>query len=305
MKLVHFATIDSTNAEALRLLESAGKKGAAALRGLDQTVIAADEQSAGRGRLKRAFYSPAKTGVYFTAIYVPSKNIEEPALLTASAAVAVCRSLKELFGADAKIKWVNDVYVSGKKVCGILAEGHLGPDGKIDAAAIGIGINIYPSDFPAEIAGRAGSVLPDNSSQAQESGVMSFPRLIVRALSRAQLNRILYQNGAKRHTRESFAQKDVRVKPEHDTLPLNLARDVSQKLFDILSNDSKIRAALDEYAALSFIVGKTITVLPVIGDDNSAYAATVLGIDKKARLLVRLNDGSERALSSGEISIRL
>lgn len=263
MKLVHFTTIDSTNAEALRLLESAGKKGAAALRGLDQTVIAADEQSAGRGRLKRAFYSPAKTGVYFTAIYVPSKNIEEPALLTASAAVAVCRSLKELFGADAKIKWVNDVYLSGKKVCGILAEGHLGPDGKIDAAAIGIGINIYPSDFPAEIAGRAGSVLPDNSSQAQNSG---------------------------------GAHADIRK---------NLAQDISQKLFDILSDDSKIRAALDEYAALSFIVGKTITVLPVIGDDNSAYAATVLGIDKKARLLVRLNDGSERALSSGEISIKI
>ncbi|MBQ4014817.1 MAG: biotin--[Treponema sp.] len=266
MKIVHFATIDSTNAEALRLLESAGQKGAAALRGLDQTVIAADEQSAGRGRLKRAFYSPAKTGVYFTAIYVPSKNIEEPALLTASAAVAVCRSLKELFGADAKIKWVNDVYMSGKKVCGILAEGHLGPDGKIDAAAIGIGINIYPSDFPAEIAGRAGSVLPDtfgasdNREEAQNSG------------------------------------GDIR---------LDLARDVSQKLFDILSNDSKIRAALDEYAALSFIVGKTITVLPVIGDDNSAYAATILGVDKEARLLVRLNDGSERALSSGEISIRL
>lgn len=266
MKLVHFATIDSTNAEALRLLESASKKGAAALRGLDQTVLAADEQSAGRGRLKRAFYSPAKTGVYFTAIYVPSKNIEEPALLTASAAVAVCRSLKELFGADAKIKWVNDVYVSGKKVCGILAEGHLGPDGKIDAAAIGIGINIYPSDFPAEIAGRAGSVLPD-----------AF--------------------GASNNREEAKNQAgDIR---------LDLARDVSQKLFDILSDASKTRAALDEYAALSFIVGKTITVLPVIGDDNSAYSATVLGIDKKARLLVRLNDGSERALSSGEISIKI
>ncbi len=271
MKIVHFATIDSTNAEALRLLESAGKKGAAALRGLDQTVIAADEQSAGRGRLKRAFYSPAKTGVYFTAIYVPSKSIEEPALLTASAAVAVCRSLKELFGADAKIKWVNDIYVSGKKVCGILAEGHLGPDGKIDAAAIGIGINIYPSDFPAEIAGRAGSVLPDNSSQAQEAA----------------------------------ASSDCKTKNQAGDIRLDLARDASQKLFDILSDDSKIRAALDEYAALSFIVGKTITVLPVISDDNSAYAATVLGIDKKARLLVRLNDGSERALSSGEISIRL
>ncbi len=298
MKLVHFATIDSTNAEALRLLESAGQKGAAALRVLDQTVIAADEQSAGRGRLKRAFYSPAKTGVYFTAIYVPSKNIEEPALLTASAAVAVCRSLKEFFGADAKIKWVNDVYVAGKKVCGILAEGHLGQDGKIDAAAIGIGINIYPSDFPAEIAGRAGSVLPDNSSQAQNSG------------GAGSNNQPQGQDGGRtmsfpRATRESFAQKNPQAKPELDTLPLNLALGVSQKLFDILSDDSKIRAALDEYAALSFIVGKTITVLPVIGDDNSAYAATVLGIDKKARLLVRLNDGSERALSSGEISIKI
>ncbi len=277
MKLVHFATIDSTNAEALRLLESAGKKGAAALRGLDQTVIAADAQSAGRGRLKRAFYSPAKTGVYFTAIYVPSKNIEEPALLTASAAVAVCRSLKEFFGADAKIKWVNDVYVSGKKVCGILAEGHLGPDGKIDAAAIGIGINIYPSDFPAEIAGRAGSVLPDTFGASNN----------------------------REEAQEAAASSDCKTKNQAGDIRLDLARDASQKLFDILSDASKTRAALDEYAALSFIVGKTITVLPVIGDDNSAYAATVLGIDKKARLLVRLNDGSERALSSGEISIRL
>ena len=206
MKLVHLTTIDSTNAEALRLLSAAQN-----VRDLDQTVIAADQQSAGRGRLKRAFYSPAKTGVYFTAIYAPSAPIEDPALLTACAAVAVCRSLKEFFNADAKIKWVNDIYLNNKKVCGILAEGHLGSDGKIRAAAIGIGINIYPSDFPADISARAGAVL-----QAQESGVMSFPRLIVRALSRAQLNRILYQNGAKRHTRESFAQKDCRVAPDND-----------------------------------------------------------------------------------------
>lgn len=263
MNFIHFKKIDSTNAEALRRIEGESKNGQDFLRALDQTVLAADEQSSGRGRLKRAFYSPAKTGVYFTAIYAPQKEIQEPALLTASAAVAVCRSLKEFFGADAKIKWVNDVYLEGKKVCGILAEGHLGPDGKIDAAAIGIGINIYPSDFPAEIAGRAGSVLSNNSSQAQNSG---------------------------------GAHADIRK---------NLAQDISQKLFDILGDDSKIRAALDEYAALSFIVGKTITVIPVIGDENSAYSATVLGIDKKARLLVRLNDGSERALSSGEISIKI
>lgn len=258
MKLIHFKTIDSTNAEALRLLGAAQN-----VRDLDQNVIVADEQSAGRGRLKRAFYSPANAGLYFTAIHAPAEPIDEPALLTACAAVAACRSLKEFFGVDAKIKWVNDLYLDNKKVCGILAEGHLGADGFVDAAAIGIGINIFPSDFPAEIAGRAGAVLTKDFSQGQNSG---------------------------------GAHADIRK---------NLAQDISQKLFDILSDASKTRAALDEYAALSFIVGKEITVIPVIGDENSAYAATVLGIDEKARLLVRLDDGSERALSSGEISIKI
>lgn len=284
MNLIHLQTIDSTNAEALRLLAAAQN-----VRDLDQTVIAADEQSAGRGRLKRAFYSPAKAGVYFTAIYAPSAPIEDPALLTACAAVAVCRSLKEFFNADAKIKWVNDVYVNNKKVCGILAEGHLGaPLGleqnslqgqnagapKIIAAAIGIGINIYPSDFPAEIASRAGAVLggPGSFSSPNNSG--------------ASNNRSQAQD----------AGGDIRM---------DLARDVSQKLFAMLGDASLAKAALEEYASLSFIVGKEITVLPIIGDERSAYPATVLGIDKKARLLVRLNDGSERALSSGEISIRV
>ena len=258
MNLIHFKTIDSTNAHALRLLCAAQNVG-----GLDQTVIAAYEQSAGRGRLNRAFYSPAKTGIYFTAIHAPKKPIQAPAKLTAAAAVAVCRSLEELFNVDAKIKWVNDIYIAGKKVCGILAEGHIGADGKIDAAAIGIGINIYPNDFPADIAARAGAVLSKDCSQAQEAA-------------------------------------DIR---------LELARDVSQKLFDLLQSGEQSEAAWEstaaEYAERSFIIGKEITVVPVIGDDKSAYAATVLGIDKEARLLVRLDDGSERALSSGEISIKI
>ena len=154
MKLIHYKTIDSTNTEVLRRLSSVQN-----IRSLDQTVIAAYEQTAGRGRLKRAFYSPAKTGIYFTAIHAPKEPIQAPAKLTAAAAVAVCRSLEELFKVDAKIKWVNDVYVSGKKVCGILAEGHLGPDGKIDAAAIGIGINIDQVVFPEEIEHKATSIL--------------------------------------------------------------------------------------------------------------------------------------------------
>lgn len=263
MKLFHLKKIDSTNEEALRRLRAC--LGAQEIRALDKTIILADEQSAGRGRMKRAFYSPADAGLYFTAIHAPQNPIQDPAALTAMAAVAVCRSLKEFFGVDAKIKWVNDIYIDGKKVCGILAEGHLGADGKISAAAIGIGVNIYASDFPQEIADRAGAIFgaAEKSSQAQD-------------------------------TRERLAQ------------------DISQKLFDLLEGGQKqaqgavaCKAALDEYRARSFIIGKAVTVIPVIGDERSAYPATVLGIDNEARLLVRLNDGSERALSSGEISIRV
>ncbi|MBR5965082.1 MAG: biotin--[Treponema sp.] len=279
MNLIHFKTIDSTNAEALRRLAESQN-----VRELDQTVIASDGQTAGRGRLKRAFYSPAQTGIYFTAIFAPENPIDDPARLTACAAVAVCRSLKDFFNVEAKIKWVNDVYVDGKKVCGILAEGHLGAAGVIDAAAIGIGINIYPSDFPADIAARAGAVLSKNCSQVQDCG---------RADSFGSTNTFCASNNC---SQAQEAGGDIR---------LDLARDVCQKLFDILDDGARTQAALQEYADLSFIIGKQITVIPVIGDERTSYQATVLGIDKNARLLVRLDDKSERALSCGEISIRL
>ncbi len=251
MNFIHFEKIDSTNAEALRRLALADDP-----RSLDQTLIAAEEQSAGRGRMKRPFYSPAKSGIYFTAIHAPQKSLQEPAKLTAAAAVAVCRSIEEFFGVEAKIKWVNDIYVREKKVCGILAEGHLSKNGKIDAAAIGIGINVYPSDFPGDLGNKAGSIL----------------------------------------TKKNQGLDDKR---------LLLAKDVSEKLFALLESEAKNQEALKEYAARSFLVGKEIQVIPVIGDEKTSYKAKVLGIDQEARLLVRLEDGSERALFSGEISIKI
>lgn len=284
MNFIHFKTIDSTNAHALRLLDAEQN-----LRDLDQTVVAADEQSAGRGRLNRAFYSPPKTGIYFTAIHAPKNPIQAPAKLTAAAAVAVCRSLEELFNVDAKIKWVNDIYVAGKKVCGILAEGHIGAQGKIDAAAIGIGINIYPSDFPADIANRAGSILgrPDSFGESKDFS----------------------QGKNCAQAQEAAASTDCKAANRASDIRMELARDISQKLFGLLQGCEQSadvwETAAAEYAARSFVIGKEITVIPVIGDDKSAYAATAIGIDKEARLLVRLDDGSERALSSGEISIKI
>ena len=124
-----FKETDSTNTYAKKLLSEngnlrdehgslteAGKK-------LNKALFAAESQNAGKGRLGRSFCSPAKTGLYFSLIYAPEKGITNPAKLTAYAAVAVCRVLKKLFDITPGIKWINDIFAGGKKICGILAEG--------------------------------------------------------------------------------------------------------------------------------------------------------------------------------------
>jgi|WetSurMetagenome_2_1015567.scaffolds.fasta_scaffold53002_1 BirA family transcriptional regulator, biotin operon repressor / biotin---[acetyl-CoA-carboxylase] ligase len=150
-----YETIDSTNNEAKRRCA-----GAADSRTLDHTVIVAGQQTAGRGRLGRTFYSPPGTGLYLSIIYAPENGISSPAVLTSSAAVGVCRALRQVYGTDGRIKWVNDVFLHGKKICGILAEGITNFEtGHIDYAVVGIGINILPGSFPPELASVATSVL--------------------------------------------------------------------------------------------------------------------------------------------------
>ena len=102
-----FDTIDSTNQEAnRRLLDQAQHR----------TVILSEEQTQGRGRLGRSFYSPPSTGLYFSAILKPNLPLEQVGCLTVAAANAVCRGLEELGVEQPGIKWVNDIYVNGKKV---------------------------------------------------------------------------------------------------------------------------------------------------------------------------------------------
>lgn len=160
LNYVRLEKIDSTNSYALSLLNEAAKNGG--VRSLEKTVVVAQEQSAGRGRIRREFFSPPKTGLYFTAIYAPLLPIEDSAKLTVLAALAVCRAIQKLFGFSPSIKWVNDIYIDGKKICGILAEGYFDSRSqKIDAAAIGIGINILAKNFPEEIQKKAGAIFQD------------------------------------------------------------------------------------------------------------------------------------------------
>lgn len=127
------SAVDSTN----NVAKEMALKGAA-----HGTVIAAERQTSGRGRLGRSFESPEGTGIYLTIIMRPRADIEKALLITTAAAVGVCRAIRALTGQQAEIKWVNDIYIDGKKVCGILTEAITDFEtGSLESVVTGIGVN--------------------------------------------------------------------------------------------------------------------------------------------------------------------
>ncbi|MDE7395084.1 MAG: biotin--[acetyl-CoA-carboxylase] ligase [Clostridiales bacterium] len=144
----------STNADAKRHA-AAGE--------LRYTVLA-DRQSAGRGRLGRSFFSPPGAGMYLSAVIKPRE--QNAAKITAYAAVAAARAVEELCGARVDVKWVNDLYMNGKKICGILTEGSVGLEGgALEYAVVGIGINCKRVDLPSELKDKVTSVEAESGVQ--------------------------------------------------------------------------------------------------------------------------------------------
>ena len=128
------------------------------------TLVLTAHQSAGRGRLGRRFESPAGKGVYCSVLLRPEMPAANAQTATISAAVAVCRAVKKLCGLELAVKWVNDLYYQGRKVCGILTEAALDMEsGMLDYAVLGLGFNITaPSDgWPAELQDVAGALFDD------------------------------------------------------------------------------------------------------------------------------------------------
>ncbi len=123
------------------------------------SVVVANSQTAGRGRRGRSFFSPKDSGVYFSVILRPTVSAEKCVLLTSATAVAVCEAIEELTQKKAEIKWLNDVYVGGKKCAGIILEGIFDLNGESNNYIIvGVGVNVTTVDFPEEFSKRAGSV---------------------------------------------------------------------------------------------------------------------------------------------------
>ena len=276
-----FKEIDSTNTYAKRLLAECGNlrdssgQLTEAGKNYHRAVIVAEKQTAGRGRLGRTFVSPEKTGVYISVIYAPEGGITNPARLTASAAVAICRAIKNVLGRfpagitiEPQIKWINDIFVGGKKVCGVLAEGVANfESGMIEAAVVGMGLNIKKNKtaFKGELADVVGTLEDALSQTSQDAHSPSISRV-------------------------------------------QLAAEIAGQVLKIFEEDSSSQAAhkaiIKEYKEASFLLGQELTVYPLIGDQKSSYKATANDIDENAGLIVTLKDGSQRTLSSGEVTLK-
>ena len=137
-------SIPSTN-EALKTLAREGAP--------EGVMMVAKAQTHGYGRLDRAFFSPPDTGLYMSLLLRPRFSAADAHLLTHAAALAVWKAVREVAGVDAAIKWVNDVYVDGKKAAGILVESALTAQGGLSFAVLGIGVNLFPppTGFPPHL----------------------------------------------------------------------------------------------------------------------------------------------------------
>ncbi len=163
VKITVLDTVDSTNTYLKNSITTSTPEGV--------TVIAA-AQTKGRGRLGRNFYSPSGSGIYMSILLRPDFSPENTVLITAAAAVAVCEACEALGSEQAEIKWVNDVYINSKKVCGILTEGAINPEnGSFKYAVLGIGINVFmpENDFTEELRDIAGAVFKTSSEGLRES----------------------------------------------------------------------------------------------------------------------------------------
>ncbi|MBP5433978.1 biotin--[acetyl-CoA-carboxylase] ligase [Ruminococcus sp.] len=147
-----FDEVDSTNNVARELETEKAPHG---------TAVVADHQTAGRGRIGRHFVSPPGVGLYLSVLVRPNFDLHFAPMITAATACAAAEAIEELCGSKVMIKWVNDLYMNGRKICGILTEASLGLEMRVlDCATIGIGINVQSigSLFDAELKKTATSI---------------------------------------------------------------------------------------------------------------------------------------------------
>ena len=267
--------VDSTN-DVCQRIASSGEKGS--------IVVVAGCQTRGKGRRGRTFFSPDGSGLYMSMlIHAFGINSQMALRLTTIAAVAVAESIEAVADVPAEIKWVNDVYVRGRKVCGILTEASFNlEDSTLDYAVVGIGINVYEPEggFPESIKDRAGSIASalDQFADPDPDGQIPYG---VSVLENGGRNRLAAEIIA-RFNSYCVSELSAYISGEDDS--------------------GSSHRYLDEYRRRCFVIGHEIDVLKA---GAAPVRALAIGLDDDCHLIVRYDDGSEEALYSGEISIRV
>lgn len=226
-------SVTSTNTVAKELAAQGAKAG---------TVVIAREQTEGRGRMGRAFYSPHSSGIYFTIILRPKLNLEDSLLITTAVAVAVAQAIEAVSNKKAEIKWVNDIFIDRKKVCGILTEASLNfENGGLEYAVVGIGINIETKDFPEEINQIAGSVFTENLTDTPIAS-----KLLAQVLNNIAgcMDSLTDRTYLEEYRKRSFLLgKDILVLKGNETLPAK-AIDIDEKARLVVEYENKTTEAL-------------------------------------------------------------
>ncbi|NLJ94384.1 MAG: biotin--[acetyl-CoA-carboxylase] ligase [Clostridiaceae bacterium] len=228
-----YDSVSSTNT----LLKEKAKNNAAA-----GTVLVANSQMSGKGRLGRNFFSPPDTGVYFSLLLRPTLHFDLVQSSPALAAVALAQSLDFLLDIKTEIKWVNDIYLDGKKIAGILSEGELDFENKqIKYLVIGLGVNVYEpnTDFPEEFRERA-TYLINNSNNSRERD--NLRNKIVATF----LNKWEFYSDPKHHkqaleifrTKNFLLDKQVEVKVQANSIK-GIVRDISNEFELIIENNNQ------------------------------------------------------------------
>lgn len=146
-KIINFEIIDSTNNYAKENAENLNHG----------TIILSQEQFAGKGRMGREWSSPKGTGIWMSIVLKPKILIKDATKITQIAAAATCKSIRELLGLEALIKWSNDIVIAGKKVAGILIEASSELN-EIKYIIVGIGVNVNNVKFPEDLKEKATSL---------------------------------------------------------------------------------------------------------------------------------------------------
>lgn len=286
--------------------------------GLREAIVVADSQVAGRGRYSHVFFSPAGTGLYMSFLLEPKAlPFQNAAFLTIYAAVIVCEAIEALMGLSPEIKWVNDLYLNGKKICGILTEAGTDVEtGQLQWMVCGIGINVrepeggFPKDLP-----RAGALCSagDNCEALQKTAqsveetasTLNRNRLAAEIICRFRVGLCLQQTPVE--AAETEVQLQQRAQATQAQLQLQSQQQPRAQLQPQFHpfTCAQIRSQPDILAAYrrrSFVLGREVEVLDL--KEQPVCRAKAVDLDAEGRLIIQKADGTLQTLFSGEVHVR-